>query len=518
MQALMISWFMEDGGNGLSTLLSTMSQPWAIRALISSLLIGLTCGVLGCFIVLRNMSLIGDALSHSILPGIFVSFLIFGYSTIGFFAGSVIAGIITAVIITWIQQNISTKNDAAIGIVFTVMFSIGVIGISHLSSKGGVHLDLQDFLFGDVLGVGNDDLILTALVAVYTLVSVTIFYRYLFVTTFQPIIARTMGISVSAIHYFLMLMLSFAVVAALRSVGVILVVAMLITPSSTALLLSKELKKVLVLSGFIGMLAALFGMITAIIFDTPPGPAMVIVATLFYFTAAFFSPEKGLVVRYVRNRQQRQKIEQEDILRQAIKQPDYTFKKSVLTERLGYKLPKINNRLREMIEDGTLTKTDESISLTAKGKMAADKLVRAHRLWESYQVKHMGLGEGQIHDEADRLEHHLTEEILDEVDIKLGYPERDPHGSLIPKKELAMKLSLLGQRPLSKMYIKDDQSSETVESELWELGLTHALPISIKKIGKSEVTVLQGNKTIIVPANQNIQYRRHTKIYRVTRR
>ncbi len=195
--------------------MNIMGQPWAIRALVSSLLIGLTCGVLGSFIVLRNMSLIGDALSHSILPGIFVSFMFFGYSTIGFFVGSVIAGLITAVVITWIQQNISTKNDAAIGIVFTVMFSIGVIGISYISGKGGVHLDLQDFLFGDVLGVSNEDLILTALVAVYTIVSIVLFYRYLFITTFQPTIAQTMGISVSAIHYFLMLMLSFAVVAAL---------------------------------------------------------------------------------------------------------------------------------------------------------------------------------------------------------------------------------------------------------------------------------------------------------------
>lgn len=478
----------------------TMQQPWAVRALVSSVLIGLTCGVLGTFIVLRNMSLIGDALSHSILPGIFVSFLLFGHSTIGFFTGSVAAGLLTAVIITWIQRNIATKNDAAIGIVFTVMFSIGVIGISYLSGQGVVHLDLQDFLFGDVLSVGNEDLILTGLVAVYTIGCIVIFYRYLFITTFQPTIAQTMGISVSAIHYFLMLILSFAIVAALRAVGVILVVAMLITPASTALLISDALKRVLVIAGLVGMLSALLGMLVAIVLDFPPGPAMVVVATTIYFLTAFFSPSKGILVRYLRRRSQGIKIEQEDILRQAIKQPDYSFSKQLLTDRLDYGGRKIRSRLAQMRENGLLLIVGDEVSLTAKGVQAANALVRAHRLWEAYQVQSMGLGEGQIHAEADRLEHHLTEEILDEVDSKLGYPDTDPHGSPIPRKELSLKVSLLGQRPNSRVYLKDDQPTEGVESGLWELGLTHGEPVIIKSMGKTAVVVSQRGTTIKVPA------------------
>ena len=137
-----------------------LQESWAMRALIASTMVGITCGILGAFIVLRNMSLIGDALSHSILPGVVIAFVILGYNTFGFFIGSVIAGLLSAVAITWIQQNIKTKNDAVIGIVFTAMFSIGVIGISSIS-RTGVHLDLKDFLFGNVLGVGNEDLYMT---------------------------------------------------------------------------------------------------------------------------------------------------------------------------------------------------------------------------------------------------------------------------------------------------------------------------------------------------------------------
>src|SRR5688500_20215888 len=132
------------------------------------------------------MSLIGDALSYAILPGVVVAFVILGYNTLGFFFGSVAAGLLSAVIITWIQQNVKTKNDAAIGIVFTAMFSIGVIGISSIS-RTGVHLDLKDFLFGNVLGVSNEDLIMTGVVMVMVILSIILFYRYLFASTFQQI-------------------------------------------------------------------------------------------------------------------------------------------------------------------------------------------------------------------------------------------------------------------------------------------------------------------------------------------
>ena len=190
-------------------LLEILQQEWAIRALIASSMVGLMCGVLGCFIVLRNMSLIGDALSHAILPGVVFAFMIVGYSALGFFVGSVIAGLATAFVITWLQHNVGTKNDAAVGIVFTAMFSIGVMGISWISRNEGVHLDLKDFLFGNVLGVSNQDLVLTSLVTVYVFLSIIVFYRQLFVTTFQPVIAQSMGISIKMIHYFLMLLLSF---------------------------------------------------------------------------------------------------------------------------------------------------------------------------------------------------------------------------------------------------------------------------------------------------------------------
>lgn len=311
------------------------TNAWAPRAFMAASMVGIMCGVLGCFVVLRNMSLIGDALSHAVLPGVVFAFIgvsllgqvflceglsiqeceatLKSYQSIAFFLGSVIAALLAAVFITWIQRNVRTENDAAIGIVFTTMFSIGVIGISAISKGHGVHLDLKDMLFGNILGVSNEDLWITIIVAFIVVGSVILFYRQLFATTFQPVVAETMGIRTNAIHYLLMLVLSFAVVASMRMVGVILVVAMLITPAATALLLSDRLKQVIVLSGFLGFISAAIGVNLAIILDTTPGPAIVVTSTMLYILAVIFSPKKGLIVKSLNKQKVKSALEQEQV-------------------------------------------------------------------------------------------------------------------------------------------------------------------------------------------------------------
>lgn len=274
-----------------------LTEPFAQRALVAALLVGLTCGVLGCYVVLRNMALIGDALSHAVLPGVVVGFWLAGYSVMAFFLGAVGAGLITAWLITLLQRNVSTKPDAVIGIVFTTMFAAGVMGLTALTRKAGVHLDLKDFLFGNVLGVSNDDLLLTGLVAAFTVFSLGLLHRFLLASTLDDTHARISGIATRALHYFLMLVLSFAVVASLQAVGVILVVAMLILPASTALLLTDRFPRMLVLAGVLGMASSGTGLFLALVLDTTPGPAMTLTAAAFYALAVLFSPKQGLLVR-----------------------------------------------------------------------------------------------------------------------------------------------------------------------------------------------------------------------------
>lgn len=417
-----------------ASLLDILAEPYAVRALVASCMVGLMCGVLGCFIVLRNMSLVGDALAHAILPGVVVAYMLAGYSTLAFFNGAVVAGLLTVFGITWIQQRVRTKNDAAVGIVFTAMFSLGVILISRISRRDGVHLDLKDFLFGQALGVSDTDLWLTALVLVYVLVSVAAFYRYLFSATFQAVVAETMGVPVRLLHYFLMLMLSFAVVASLQTVGVILVVAMLITPAATALLLSQRLRWVIAIAGGLGMLAAILGMIVAVRFDTPPGPAMAIVATLLYVLAVVFAPRRGVVAQSYLRHQRRLLTLKEDIVKRVFRQNQGggVADAAAIRDELDLSPAAWRRTIGQLRRRGMLQ--PDVLRLTPAGRLLALRMVRAHRLWETYLNQEVGLTPEQIHDEAERLEHLLPETLLDRVDEELGYPGEDPHGSVIPPK------------------------------------------------------------------------------------
>jgi ABC-type Mn2+/Zn2+ transport system permease subunit/Mn-dependent DtxR family transcriptional regulator len=482
----------------MQDLLQIFQYEWAIRALAASSMVGLMCGILGCFIVLRNMSLIGDALAHAILPGVVFAFMIVGYSALGFFTGAVLAGLATALGITWIQQNVNTKNDAAIGIVFTAMFSVGVMGISWISRNDGVHLDLKDFLFGNVLGVSNQDLYLTAAVLVYVIISIIVFYRYLFVTTFQPVIAETMGISVKLIHYFLMLLLSFAVVASLQTVGVILVVAMLITPASTALLLSDQLKFVVIISALIGLASAVLGLIFAIIFETTPGPAMAVTATLIYLLAVVAAPKRGLIVRTLNKRKLQHRIRLEDVLKQSFRLQDKgELSLTRLLKALNFKERQAKRYIQTLQKRGLFEK--KQLQLTDSGIKEAKRLVRAHRLWETYLSDKMGLDAGQIHDEAERYEHLLSDEILDRVDEELGFPKVDPHGSPIPTKIGLPEFPLTHLEVLQKAKIAHFQVSEKITAQLWQLGLLPNTSFSIEKKDPQFIEIQLNGKQVKVP-------------------
>jgi ABC-type Mn2+/Zn2+ transport system permease subunit/Mn-dependent DtxR family transcriptional regulator len=471
-------------------------ESWAIRAFLASSMVGIMCGVLGAFIVLRNMSLIGDALAHAILPGVVVAFILVGQSAIGLFTGAVAASLITAVVITWIQQKVNTKNDAAIGIVFTAMFSLGVIGISSINRKPGVHIDLKDFLFGNILGVSTEDLYLILIILIYVLASVVLLYRYLFATTFQPIIARTMGISVQTVHYFLMLLLAFAVVASLRTVGVILVVAMLITPASTALLLSKRLERIVVISALLGLTSAVLGLFIAIVLDTTPGPAMALVATLFYFLAVMFAPEKGLIWKATRKRQLKRRIRWEDFMKTTYRlQEENELNLAMLSEKMSYTQAQTQRHVQALRSNGFFE--NEKLSLSEKGKNTAQQLIRAHRLWETYLVEQLGLSQDQIHEEAEQIEHFLTDELLDEVDERLGYPTKDPHGSPIPSK-IALTIS---QLPIAqKAVITHEQVNNTVTAKLWDLGLMPDIPIALKEKVNGSFAIEQDNRIVTIPS------------------
>ncbi len=404
------------------------------RALVASITIGISCGLIGTYIMLRRMSLIGDALAHAVLPGVVISFMVAGKGELSLFVGAVIAGIVTSLLIGFVNRNSKIKEDASIGIIFTGAFALGVLLVSQLKQ---VHIDLSSYLFGDVLGVSTGDIILSMIIMFVILLCIILFYKQLLITSFDPTMAMTIGISVTIIHYLLMSLLSMSIVAGLQSVGVVLLVAMLITPPATAYLLTDSLKKILVLSSLLGVLSSVIGLYLSYHFNFSSGASIVLVA-VFLFTLAFiFSPKEGLVTKFLRKKESANLVMLEDLIKFAYKFADAKTKEELvrkISAELGYKIGKIQSLVQQVSLKGYISSANGTYKLTAEGIKEALRLIRTHRLWETYIRKENITDIEHVHPEAEKIEHVLPEELVDELDEELGFPEEDPHGSKIPRK------------------------------------------------------------------------------------
>ncbi|ALV21443.1 metal ABC transporter permease [Carnobacterium antarcticum] len=259
------------------------------NALFTSIVIGIVSGVIGCFIILRGMSLMGDAISHAVLPGVAVSYIV----GVNYFIGATVFGVFAALLIGLVTQHSKLKSDTAIGIVFSSFFAAGIIAISFAKSS----TDLYHILFGNVLAVTQTDMIITVVVAILVILFVVLFYKELLVSSFDPVMSQAYGLKVQLIHYVLMLLLTLVAVAALQTVGTILVVAMLITPAATAYLLSNKLSTMILIASTIGIISSVVGLFLSYSYNLASGAAIVLTTTVFFLVAFLFSPKQNLLIK-----------------------------------------------------------------------------------------------------------------------------------------------------------------------------------------------------------------------------
>ncbi|HDA1649249.1 TPA: metal ABC transporter permease [Staphylococcus aureus] len=251
------------------------------RALITSIIVGIVCGIVGSLIVLRGLSLMGDAMSHAVLPGVALSFL-FG---IPMFVGALITGMIASIFIGYITSSSKTKPDAAIGISFTAFLASGIIIISLINTT----TDLYHILFGNLLAITNSAFLTTIVIGSIVLILIIIFYRPLMISTFDPTFSRMSGLNTTLLHYFVMLLLSLVTVASIQTVGIILVVALLITPASTAFLISKKLYSMMIIASLISVISSIVGLYYSYIYNIPSGATIVLCTFVIYIITLFFT-------------------------------------------------------------------------------------------------------------------------------------------------------------------------------------------------------------------------------------
>ena len=267
------------------------------KALITSIVVGIICGAIGSFIILRGMALMGDAISHAILPGVAISYIL----GINYFYGAVVVGVLTALGIGVISEKSRIKNDAAIGIVFSAAFAIGIILITTAESA----IDLTQILFGNVLYVRTMDMWLTIIIGIILLLVVVIFFKELLISTLDETMAKVYGLKTRFIHYGIMVLLTLVTVASLQTVGVILVVSLLITPASTAYLLTNRLSTMVVLASTFGALSSIIGIYFSYVYNLPSGPVIALAATAIFLVTLVFSPKQGLLWQKLKKQSQK---------------------------------------------------------------------------------------------------------------------------------------------------------------------------------------------------------------------
>ncbi len=277
--------------------LQPLRYPLLSRGMEAAIIVGVVCGVLGTFVVVRGMAFFGDALAHAILPGVAFMYQRSSGKTDDLFWGGLVAGVISALGIGYLTRHEKIKEDTAIGVVFAAMFALGVAMISRVDNFAG---DLSHILFGQILGVAPSDLRLTFFFGVVVLAVVVLFYKEFMIISFDPILARTLHLPTEALRLLLLVLIAVTIVVSLQTVGVALMVALLVTPAATANLMSHRLLPMMLIAALVGAASSILGFYVSYHLDVATGPAIVLTATAIFLFVFAEQQVKQAVARQLR--------------------------------------------------------------------------------------------------------------------------------------------------------------------------------------------------------------------------
>ena len=277
----------------LTWLIEPLQYGFMLRGLVAAIIIGVLCAVIGCYVVLRSMAFLGDALAHAILPGVAVAYLLGGSLLIG----ALVAAVIVALTIGFFSRGGVIREDTAIGILFAAALSLGVALISSIRTFA---VDLTHILFGNILGVSPEDLLLVAVLSGLVLVVLIAFYRPFLVISFDPVLAKTLRLPAEGLRNLMLILLAVTIVVSMQTVGIGLVAAMLVTPAAAAYLLTRRLPAMMAVSAVIGAFSSVIGLYLSYYLNIASGAAIVLVATGFFLLAFFFSPRRGIAWQALR--------------------------------------------------------------------------------------------------------------------------------------------------------------------------------------------------------------------------
>jgi len=432
---------------------------------IGCMLMCLTASLVGVIVFLRKQSLLGESLSHAAYPGVVIGVMIAGFFKLSDEDQSLIALLIMVLAffssliglwsIHWLSRKMKIKTDSALCFILSSFFGIGLTLASQVQfSYSSLYRQIQAYLYGQAATMTDVHIYIYGFFSLLIITVICSFYKEIQVMTFDRDYAKCIGVKIKPIDTLIFILIALAVVIGIRSVGVVLMSAMLIAPPVAARQFTNKLYLVFILSGIFGMISGFLGNYLSVELNTalaikypgdrliiPTGPMIVMVASFICLVSLCFAPQRGWFLRIIRIGRFRYRCISENLLKAILRFCHTNELDGISFEKIEKYQSLSPFRLRYLLfrlcKNGWLEKTESgSYKLTKDGKVRAEKIIRLHRLWEVYLVNYLGIGAERVHRNAEEMEHIITPELEAELTLLLKDPKQDPHHQPIPPREI----------------------------------------------------------------------------------
>lgn len=408
---------------------------------LGTVLLGIGAAAIGCFAFLRKRSLVGDAVAHAALPGVAVAFMLTGTKNPAvFLIGAAIAGWLSMVAMDAIVRRSKIREDAAIGIVLSVFFGLGILLLTRIQKSGAAdQAGLDKFLFGQAASLVTGDVVVFGAVSLGLVLGLALLHKEFKAISFNPDFARSIGLPVRGLELAMTTMLVLAVVVGIQAVGVVLMAAMLITPAAAARYWTDRLTVMLLLASIFGAVAGYGGAFVSYVAPRmPTGPWIVTAGTLIFLISLLAAPRRGVVARILRSRRNSRKTLEENILKTLYQLGEeqggmFSIRTAAdVASRRRIPTPQAVRGLGLLRRSGFIEQAQGGWKLTQEGEKQGRRVTRLHRLWEVYLTEQVSIVPDHVHDDAESIEHVLTPELELQLEALLNRPSSDPHQRAIP--------------------------------------------------------------------------------------
>ncbi|WP_057936279.1 metal ABC transporter permease [Algoriphagus resistens] len=406
---------------------------------IGIILLGIGSAYVGTYSFLDKKALLGDAISHAVLPGICLGFMLAGEKNpIYIVSGAFLSGALATFLTSWLKSNTRLSDDAIIASILSIFFGFGIVFLTVIQKSGNPEMaGLNQFIFGNAIAILEEDLYIYGGLAILIIITLSVFRKEFSMLVFNADFGKSIGYPMGAIRLVFNVLMILAVVIGIQAIGVVLMAALLIAPGAAARFWTDNLGKLLLIAGAFSAISGIIGTyVSFVIPQMPTGPWVVVFLSIFAFVSFLFAPKKGVLSRFVARKHYLKKTHQDHLLKSifhGLEGGKKTFAIEEIYEAFPYKKKDTRHTITNLISDNLITVDQGLITFTPKGKSEAKRIVRLHRLWELYLNEYMNIAPDHVHDSAEKLEHILTPELEALLENRLNYPKLDPHQETIPR-------------------------------------------------------------------------------------